>query len=457
MKPNFFHPAPPWQPFGCWPLALTILLVSSGLAALPCPAGAWQAPAEDPALVRVEGLVLDQQKYSFTLRGLDRDYHVVIPNGTPMLMQLPLPRFDFEKHRLSTELLVSATDGDYNHNLRMEYPLPDPVYLSCEFESPQALAEATRDGVRKLDRYVLSSRPFPPSPLALQGELKPSQLPGQYKLEDDVRVIPVRLGPRKGYLANSSIMELRPNETAAFVEGRFDGDALVARQIRFQHVGDPFARFDPDLPNALVIGDLTSINYDRALRESLQGKVNVHHPPCSCGGSKNWRSLSRWLANPNGAERHWDVIAFNFGLQDKSTSEATWKSNLKNAIDVLRGTDARLVWITTTPVPRGLPEPAAGSQPLGLVQGRMALQNGWARDVLKDHPEIMVCDLWQLVEDNAGGTWDQWWAGRNVTFNNPSARPLGQRVAESILAAADRQPTAAAPESGEANRQTGER
>lgn len=390
----------------------------------------------DPSLIRVNGLVLQQQKYSFTMRGLDRDYRVVVPNGTPLLMKLTWPQLDFDKRELSVELPLSAVDGLAENNLRLTYPLSKPIYLSADFPDRESRDRVPDQGVRDLERFVLSPRPFTPDELAIQGRLRPSQIADQFKLENDVMIFPVRLGGRKGLLANASIMQLRPHETEVFVEGQFDGDALVASRIRFQHVGDPFARFDSGLPNALVLGDFTSINYDQALRTELAGRMNVHHPPVTCGGSQNWRAIHRWVANPDGDTRRWGAIAFNFGLRDKSLSEVNWKSNLRNAIKELETTGSKLVWVTTTPVPNGYPEPANGGMPLGLVQGRMQLQNQWAAEVLQGYPQIQVCDLWQVVKDNSDGVFDDWWAGNSLRFDDKTSQPLGQAVARALEQAA---------------------
>ena len=402
-------------------------------ALLLCAAAPLRSAAQDTG-VQVDGLVLGHQKYSFTLRGLDRDYRVEVPNGTPLLMKLTMPEIDFAARQLSIELLVSAPDGDQRNNIRLARQIPDPLYLSAEFEDETGQAKAQSQGVVVLPSFVLSPRRPDPKTLAIQGELLPGSRPGQYVLQADDRVITVQLGPRRGLLAHASVMDLRPNETEVFVEGRFEGDALIASRIRFQPVGDPFARFTPSLPNVLVIGDQTSLNYDRALRETLAGKANVHHPPCSCGGSENWRSLHRWLANPDGARRRWDVIAFNFGLQDQATSPEDYTENIRRAVGILQSTGARLVWITTIPEPRGVAT-SAPNQPPKLEQGRAKLQNEWAAEVLRDHPKVRVCDLWQVVTANGDGVFDEWWTGSEHAFNYRESIPLAQAVADAILLA----------------------
>ncbi len=386
--------------------------------------------------VRVDGLVVEHQKYSFTLRGLDRDYRIIVPNGTPLYMKLTMPEIDFDKRLLSVELLVSAPDGDYRNNTRLGRPIPDPLFLSAEFSDTASRANVlSKEGIRRLDSFVLSGRPAAPDELAIQGRLMPGRQPGQYRLENEAQVMPVELGPRRGLLAHASVVDLRPNETEVIVEGNFEADALVASRIRFQPVGDPFARFRPGLPNVLVIGDQTSLNYDRALRETLAGRVNVHHPPANCGGSENWRMLHHWLANPDGGSRRWDVIAFNFGLHDETTSQSILTENIRRSIEILQATGAQLIWITTTPIPRGFPEPRRGSQPLGLVEGRMKLQNDWVAPLLREFPEIHVCDLWQVVADDSDGIFRKWWEGNSLAFDYPASRPLGAAVADCIIQA----------------------
>ena len=155
--------------------------------------------------------------------------------------------------------------------------------------------------------------------------------------------------------------------------------------------------------------------------------MNIHHPPTNCGGAENWRDIHRWVANPNRTDRRWDVVAFNFGLHDINESESVWKDNLRSAIKALEKTGAKLVWINSTPMPHGLAEPYAGNQPMGKVRGRMKLQNQWATDVLRDFPAVDTCDLWNLVTQNADGTYDEWLKGKAVTFNGPESAPLGRR------------------------------
>ncbi len=416
------------------PLLLMALIVAS----VECSAVFGQAEPDSAAasLVRVDGLVFEHQKYSFTMRGLDRDYRIVIPNGIPLLMKLTLPEIDFEQKTLAVQLLVSAPDGNPQNNRHSTYPLSDPVYVMAEFDDQQQMDQAFSKPVRTFEKYTLSPQPFPASPFSIQGVLLAGREPGQFLMKVKSEIFPVTLGPRKGLMLGAKVTDLHPHETEVFVEGAFEGESLVASSIRFQHIGDPFARFDAGLPNGLIIGDQISIGYDPALREALAGKMNIHHPPTNCGGAENCRDIHRWVSNPNRTDRCWDVVAFNFGLQDINESESVWKDNLRNAVKALEKTGAKLVWINSTPMPQGLAEPYAGNQPLGMVQGRMRLQNQWAADVLHDFPEVETCDLSELVTQNADGIYDEWLKGKAATFNGLESAPLGRAVASSMMQAA---------------------
>src|SRR3954465_11918995 len=52
------------------------------------------------------------------------------------------------------------------------------------------------------------------------------------------------------------------------------------------------------LPRVLIIGDSISIGYQPALRETLQGKANVHRPATNCGPTtRGVEQIEQWLAS----------------------------------------------------------------------------------------------------------------------------------------------------------------
>lgn len=114
---------------------------------------------------------------------------------------------------------------------------------------------------------------------------------------------------------------------------------------------------EPGLPRVLLIGDSISIGYTLPVRDLLKGKANVHRIPQNGGATEvGLEKMKSWLR-----DEKWDVIHFNFGLHDaKYASETTQRAtreqylaNLRTLIAQMKATGAKLVFATTTPVPKG--------------------------------------------------------------------------------------------------------
>ena len=383
--------------------------------------------------VLVDGLVLERQKYSFTLQANDQIFKVSIPNGTPMLMKLTNPEFDFTNNRVSYSLICSARDGKTENDVKLSWPLPTPTIVSSMFRSEQEMQATLSSGLRKLDRYVISEQPMDVGPFSISGELSAGTTEGQFYVDSAGSVRLATLGPRKGLLHGFTISDLKPMQTSVWVQGQMEGDTLVARRIRFEYLGDPNEDFDTSLPTLLSLGDITSQDYQRSLIESLSGKVNVHHPPRWLGPSKNWNRLHHYVGKLDAVSPQWDAIAFNFGIRDHNTPRETYQQNLRQAIQVLQRTGSKLIWVNSTPLPNGLPEVAEGVSPEGMVQGRMKLQNLWANEVLSEFSDIAVCDLWKVAESEVDGVLKGWWSRQNFYFDYQRSIPLGRALAEKTI------------------------
>ncbi|MDZ4401710.1 SGNH/GDSL hydrolase family protein [Prosthecobacter sp.] len=114
---------------------------------------------------------------------------------------------------------------------------------------------------------------------------------------------------------------------------------------------------EPGLPRVLLIGDSISIGYTLPVRALLKGKANVHRIPQNGGATEvGLEKMKSWLGDGK-----WDVIHFNFGLHDaKYASETTqratreqYAANLRTLITQMKATGAKLIFATTTPVPKG--------------------------------------------------------------------------------------------------------
>jgi hypothetical protein len=134
--------------------------------------------------------------------------------------------------------------------------------------------------------------------------------------------------------------------------------------------------------------------------------------------------------------QHWDVISFNFGHWDDGNDKATYQADLEYIVEQLEKTGARLIWVTTCPVPNGNP-PVGELMGDGRAPGRKVgvmekYLNPWAEEVIARHPQITVCDQWQFVKDREGDIYRDWWKGDDIHFEGEPAHALGRFLAEHV-------------------------
>ena len=232
--------------------------------------------------------------------------------------------------------------------------------------------------------------------------------------------------------------DCKPFVNRARVVGQRKGEVIHAGEIHLQPIGDQSASDDPKLPRYLFIGDSISGNYDKGLRGFLAGKFNLHHPPTNCGPSGKGRSsIVEWLGAYGQPGRHWDVISFNHGHWDSGNDKTSYQENLEAVIAELKKTKAKLVWVTTCPVPNGYPVAgdldANGKAPKRTSGVMEKYLNPWALEVMKRHPEISVCDQWRFVKDDEDGLYKDFWAGKDVHFGGKPADKIGELLATHVL------------------------
>ena len=144
---------------------------------------------------------------------------------------------------------------------------------------------------------------------------------------------------------------------------------------------------ETDLPRVLLIGDSISIGYTQPTRAALAGKANVHRPAANCGPTiRGLELLDEWLG-----DGRWDVIHFNWGLHDLKYIEGKqqvplddYEKNMKELVGRLKKTGAKLIWCSTTPVPKGCSPPRKNEDVIAYnaVAGKIMDANGIAVDDL---------------------------------------------------------------------------
>jgi acyl-CoA thioesterase-1 len=148
---------------------------------------------------------------------------------------------------------------------------------------------------------------------------------------------------RKAELAKLGMTKANEGETVA--------DSDSSKNDAMKDIKD-----ERGLPRVLLVGDSVSIGYTLGVRANLKGKANVHRIPQNGGATEvGLEKMTAWLGDGK-----WDVIHFNFGLHDaKYSSETTLRAtreqyadNLRKLIAQMKATGAKLIFATTTPVPK---------------------------------------------------------------------------------------------------------
>jgi lysophospholipase L1-like esterase len=145
------------------------------------------------------------------------------------------------------------------------------------------------------------------------------------------------------------------------------------------------------LPRVLIIGDSISMGYTEPVKKLLAGKADVQRIGENGGPTSNGVAhLDQLPAGP------WNVITFNYGLHDMKLDTGShqveipqYQANLKTIVDALRKTGAKLIWVTTTPVPTGKLNPKRDRPDVPLY-------NEAAAHALKGKIDA-VCDLYTAV------------------------------------------------------------
>jgi len=189
------------------------------------------------------------------------------------------------------------------------------------------------------------------------------------------------------------------------------------------------------LPRVLILGDSISIGYTLPVREALKGKANVHRPPGNCSSTGyGLTELDGWLG-----KGRWDVIHFNFGLHDaKQLPEGTrhappdvYGKNLRQIVQRLKATGAKLIWASTTPVPLG------GNLAPNRRFGDIATYNAIALKIMEEEG-VAIDDLNAAILPRL----DKYGRPRDVHFSEEGSAFLAGHVVATIETALSNRPAA---------------
>ena len=344
---------------------------------------------------------LDQEMRNFYIRNADGIIEILLNEDVQIGLQTRVQRGGFEERK------VEFTIG----GKRFSYDLPKNLYVKRMFKDAEAVRKWEERGRRPIMDGKLYLKPIAdhlPTP-------EEPWISGKF-IRENGRFIDVQIGREifqigtQGHDGQHRFMgllgqkDIKPFIQQAFVHGKLRGDVFHASKLCLRMLEDSKAQDDPKLGRYLFIGDSISGNYDKALRTALKGKLNIYHPPTNCGPvRKGVENIVQWLGAYDQPGLGWDVISFNFGQWDSGNTKSRYQEDLEKVIAELKKTKAKLIFVTTTPIPRGYPEPGElgpDNRASGRVQETMKrFINPWALEVMNRHPEIEICDQHALISN----------------------------------------------------------
>jgi len=194
------------------------------------------------------------------------------------------------------------------------------------------------------------------------------------------------------------------------------------------------------LPRVLIIGDSISIGYTDPVRNNLKGVADVLRPSGNCQDTgTGLAQIKNWLGT-----NKWDVIHFNFGIWDTHLLDASgnllsgsmagdtrplsdgvrirhtpdqYKANLAKLVEILKGSGAKLIWASSTPI----------MFRTGKRFEDIPTLNRVAADLMKSEG-VAIDDLYEFVLPHVR----VWQSPDQCHFNARGNEQLGKQVTEHI-------------------------
>ena len=405
----------------------------------------------------------DQEMRNFYIRNADGAIEVRLTDDALIGVQSRIQRGGFEARRLEFAL------GDQ----QFSYDLPKDLYVKRTFKDAAAVQKFLQRGSRPIFDGKLYVEPIDDH---FPTEREP-WISGKF-IRENGRFMDVQIGEKvfqigtQGHDGQHRFMglisrkDIKPFIQQAFVHGHMQGDVFLAHEVGIRMLEDSRTKDDPKLGRYLFIGDSISGNYDKALRAALEGKLNLYHPPTNCGPvRKGVSNIVQWLGAYDEPGLTWDVISFNFGHWDSQNTKEEYQAGLETVVTELKKTKANLIFVTTTPIPRGYPESGDikddGRAP-GRVQETMErFINPWALEVMARHSEIKICDQHSLItSEKFYASWMDKAGRKSNDESNPYgdlhiggllAEPAGRQLARKVLDVLGQQNEKLSPHSLNAN------
>jgi acyl-CoA thioesterase-1 len=191
--------------------------------------------------------------------------------------------------------------------------------------------------------------------------------------------------------------------------------AVVALNVWFLSAAEPAKK-----PRVLLIGDSISIGYTPPTTKLLADAAEVTHHAGNAQDTRNGlKQLQSWLK-----EGPFDVIHFNWGLWDlvdggKAVPIDEYEKNLRELVQQLKATKAKLIWASTTPVPEVNARKRRDADVLAY--------NAVARKIMEENG-IPIDDLYAFARPQL----EKLQKPNDVHFTEAGSAALAEQVAASI-------------------------
>jgi acyl-CoA thioesterase-1 len=140
-----------------------------------------------------------------------------------------------------------------------------------------------------------------------------------------------------------------------------------------------------------------------------------------------------WLGPYRQAGYEWDVIVFNFGLGDLNTESSAYRAALKSIVPQLRATKAKLIWLSTTPLPNGWEaNPTSTGKKMSRIEAQAKIKelNAIASEEVKTAKDVLAIDLSSAIESELETRFANWSSGRSPMFNREQSELMAKQLGQ---------------------------
>ena len=354
-----------------------------------------------------------------------------------------------EKHGLTKKacMLARSYGGTQMYNWAAEHPdsvaCLAGIYPVCNLASYPGLKAAAGKYGMSLEQFTRELKQH--NPIDRLAPLAKAQVPIYHNTGDIDTLVPGKdnsflLAQRYKALGGDITVTVFKGQGHNYWTGFFEDEAMAAFIIKHARRAA--------LPKVLIFGDSICGGYGDNLIKLLDGKAEVVKLGAvatyrineqafwhSTGKAKalDFGSAKACIADFERFERHlsenqYDVIHFNFGLNDIFRGrKGAWhnpvdqyEKDLAKIVALLKTTGAKVIWASTTPIPMNDPYRPEGDE---------LIYNAAAEKVMKKN-SIPIDDLHSVVTHWGG--YAEWKTGDNVHFSGAVYSKLAEQVAEKI-------------------------